>query len=65
MATIEVTYTADLTDKRAEMTEDEFYEWIDANLIQAGLDIGLGVSADLYYEPVIDPDNYRVEFHVE
>jgi hypothetical protein len=57
MATIEVTYTADLTDKRAEMTEREFLEWVDENLIQGGLDIGLGVDAELYYIPLIDPDN--------
>jgi hypothetical protein len=57
MATIEVTYMVDLTDKRAEMTEDEFYEWIDENLIQGGLDVGLGEDAELYYMPVVDPDN--------
>lgn len=57
MATIEVTYMVNLTDKRAEMTEDEFYEWIDENLIQGGLDVGLGEDAELYYMPVIDPDN--------
>ena len=57
MATVEVTYMVDLTAKRSEMTEDEFYEWIDENLIQGGLDVGLGEDAELYYMPVIDPDN--------
>ena len=57
MATIEVTYMVDLTAKRSEMTEDDFYEWIDENLIQGGLDVGLGEDAELYYMPVIDPDN--------
>ena len=57
MATVEVTYMVDVTAKRAEMTEDEFYAWVEENLIQGGLDVGLGEDAELYYMPVIDPDN--------
>jgi hypothetical protein len=54
MATIEVTYVVEI---EREMDEDRFFEWVDENLIQSGLDIGLGEGAELAYMPYIDPDN--------